>query len=104
MNRAENDIITTLSGVSPEKINDWAFYKDLVKDLNNLINENFNFFISLLYRLDIDEEKFKLLLKKFPEKDAAEIAAVLIIERELQKRKTRRQFRHDDNISEDDKW
>jgi hypothetical protein len=44
-------------------------------------------------------------LQQHPAQDAATIIADLIIERQLQKIKSRRQFsRRDDNISEEDKW
>jgi len=48
--------------------------------------------LPILYKVDVDESKLKKLLKDNPEKEAAHIIANLIIERERQKVKTRKQF------------
>lgn len=79
--------------------------QQLVAEVNHLIQFDFNRLISSLYRLDVSETKLKSLLQQNPAGDAAAIITDLIIERQLQKIKSRRQFsRRDDNISEEEKW
>jgi hypothetical protein len=79
--------------------------KILSDHINPLISNNFNKLISILYRLDINESKLKQLLYDNPAGDAGMIIADLIIERQVQKAKTRELFRKKDtNISEDEEW
>jgi len=79
--------------------------QQLITEISHLIQSDFNRLISSLYRLDVSETKLKTLLQQNPAGDAAIIITDLIIERQLQKIKSRRQFsRRDDNINEEDKW
>jgi len=79
--------------------------QQLVTEINHLIRSDFNRLISSLYRLDVSETKLKNLLQQNRAEDAAAIITDLIIERQLEKIKSRRQFsRRDDNISEEDRW
>lgn len=61
--------------------------------INHLIQKDFQKLVSVLYKIDVDEEKLKRILKENPGKDAAELIAHLIIERELQKIETRKLFK-----------
>ena len=73
--------------------------------VNQLIQTDFQKLITLLYRIDVSEPKLKQLLQQNPEVEAGKIIAALIIERQLQKIKTRRQFnQQDDNFTEEEKW
>ena len=77
----------------------------LSKRINDLILNDFEKLILLLYRLDVNEAKVIQLLKDYPHSDAGSMIATLIIERQLQKIKTRKTFRQGDfNIDEDEKW
>jgi len=68
--------------------------KVLAQYLNGLIIEDFNLLISILYRIDIPQEKANLALaKKNETTSAGEILAELIIQRQLQKIKTRKAYR-----------
>ena len=79
--------------------------KNIITDhVNLLISNNFNKLISLLYRLDINESKLKQLLADSPGEDAGMIIAELIIERQLQKIKSRNENNSNNIIPEDDKW
>lgn len=60
--------------------------------INKLIVNDFQRLITILYRVDVDELKLKRLLKENAENNAGEIIANLIIEREIQKIETRKQF------------
>lgn len=74
--------------------------------INPLISNNFNKLISILYRMDINESKLKQLLADNPDKDAGIIIADLIIERQMQKLRSRESFRKkgENNIDENEKW
>lgn len=59
--------------------------------INDLIQNDFRKLVAILYKVDVDENKLKNILKKQAGKDAADIIAGLIIEREIQKIQTRKQ-------------
>jgi hypothetical protein len=73
--------------------------------INELIIQKFDYLVSLLYRMDISENKLKLLLASYPGADAGLVIADLVIERQAQKIKSREQYRSRDNdISEEERW
>ena len=73
--------------------------------INQLIQTDFQKLITLLYRIDVSEPKLKELLKQNPEEEAGRIIAALIIERQVQKIKTRQQFgRQQGGFTEEEKW
>jgi hypothetical protein len=73
--------------------------------LNELIQKDFQKLIRLLYRIDISEAKLKQLLQQPPNEDASKIIAELIIERQIQKIKSRQLYRpSNDNFTEEEKW
>jgi len=77
----------------------------LADKINELIEKDFQKLVSILYRMDVSEAKLKLLLEGNPGKDAAIIIADLMIERQVEKIKSRQQFRRQDNdIDENEKW
>ena len=93
------------------KENDFSFNKQLIASrINELIQNDFQKLISILYRMDISEEKLKNLLKEKQGIDAGHIITDLMIERQLQKIKSRRQSdsyrinRRDNDIDENEKW
>lgn len=76
----------------------------LADHINQLIQFNFEKLISLLYRIDVSEAKLKNLLQQGNE-NAGKIIADAIIERQLQKIKSRQQYsQRDNNINEEEKW
>ncbi len=76
----------------------------LTQHINYLVQHNFEKLVTLLYRIDISEAKIKQLLQQNETTDAGNIIADLIIERQLQKIETRKQFKQKDDINEDEKW
>jgi hypothetical protein len=79
--------------------------KILAERINEWILNDFQKLIAVLYRLDVSEEKLKTLLRDNSHSDAGIIITDLIIERQLQKIKSRQQFRAPDvDIDENDKW
>jgi len=70
-----------------------------------LINKDFDRLLQLLYRVDVSEQKLRKMLSDFPAADAAGIISNLLLERQLQKIKSRREHaQRDENIPEDEKW
>ena len=78
----------------------------LAEHINDLIDRNFNKLVNLLYRIDVNESKLRQLLDENSSYDAGRIIAGLVIERQLQKIKSREQFRtkNQNNIDENEKW
>ena len=81
-----------------------GLYKAVSERVNFLINANLSLLLSFLYRLDISERKLKELLSSETDTATSDIIAALIIERQLQKGESRRAFKSEDSISEDEKW
>lgn len=79
--------------------------KLLAEKVNDLLLQDFEKLVSLLYRMDISEPKLRSFLQQNPGTDAGLIIADLMIEREEQKIISRQQFKSkSDNIDEDEKW
>ncbi len=76
----------------PEHISVEELHKNLADHINDLIKNNFETLVALLYRIDISEEKLKLHLMDNPNEDAGKIIAALIIERLLQKAAAKKKF------------
>jgi len=76
----------------------------LADAINELLNNDFQKLVSILYRMDISEAKLRLLLKDNPDSDAAMIIANMMIERQAQKIKSRQEFRRDSTISDEESW
>jgi hypothetical protein len=72
--------------------------------INYLIQNNFNQLVNLLYRIDVNESRLQNLLKENPGEDAGKMIANLIVERQLQKIQTRRDFKAKDIESDAEKW
>ncbi len=61
-------------------------FEELARYLDRLIQSDFNSLLSILYRIDVSEEKVKKALAENKDKlPAAQIIAQLLIEREMQK-------------------
>ena len=78
--------------------------ENIAKYINYLIQQNFNQLLILLYKIDINESMLKQLLRENTGEDAGQIIAQMIIERQLQKIQTRRNFKKTDNESGEEKW
>lgn len=72
--------------------------------INELINEDFQALVQLLYRIDVNEEKLKNLLKQNENIDAAPLIAELIISRQLQKIESKKQFSQRKKTDAEDSW
>ena len=78
----------------------------LAEQVNYLVDHDFNKLVSLLYRIDVNETRLRQLLIEHATYDAGRIIADLVIERQLQKIKSREQFqaKNQNKIDENEKW
>lgn len=72
--------------------------------VNDLIQHDFTELTQLLYRIDVNETHLKKMLNEAGESEAADIIATLIVERQMQKYESRKAYRQDDNINENERW
>ena len=96
-------IQTTNAQVLPEtSLN--LFRQRLVSYINDLINHDFEKLIRILYQLDVSEKKLKEALAS-SSTDAGILIVDMIIERQMQKIKTRSQYQEKNkNIPDEEKW
>jgi hypothetical protein len=100
-----SDINQSLETTLPVNISVEELKEKLATHINHLINHDFEKLVFYLYRIDVDEARMKKLLELKDGENAAGLIANLIIERQLQKIKSRQQFRQqDNNIDEEEKW
>ncbi|MDF2382848.1 hypothetical protein JMG10_15300 [Nostoc ellipsosporum NOK] len=77
----------------------------LTEHIRQLINEDFNALVTLLYRQDVSEQKLRTVLARQPDADAAVLITGLLLERLSQKIKSRQAFsRRDPSIPDEEKW
>lgn len=77
----------------------------LAEQINELIKNDFNHLVQILYRIDVNEARLKQVLKDNPNEDAGKIIAQLIIERQQQKIISRNEFKKkEDGIDDNEKW
>jgi hypothetical protein len=81
------------------------WYQQLKAAVNDLINHDFDALLQLLYRVDVSESKLRTMLQQLHGNDAAEIITNLLVERHLQKIKSRREnLQRDETISDEERW
>lgn len=79
----------------PEQLAMEELEHQLSDHINHLINTDFEKLIYYLYRIDVNESKMKNLLQQQGGTNAAQLIAKLIIERQLQKLKSRSEHKPD---------
>lgn len=75
----------------------------LANHVNYLVQHDFQKLLTLLYRVDVNEDQLKKLMRQRPGEDAGRLIASLLIERQLQKiitRKKHHDFPQEDNSEE----
>jgi hypothetical protein len=89
----------------PEDTNYEQLRAWLSQHVHQLITQQFNQLVFLLYRIDVSEKKLRDLLQQYPQADAGWVIADLIIERQLQKIASRLQFKQNiADIPEEERW
>ncbi|HMJ45792.1 MAG TPA: hypothetical protein VK498_00585 [Ferruginibacter sp.] len=98
MTQPDNNLLTReifLIG-DEEQLKNKILFDKLSAQINDLIINDFERLISLLYRIDVSEKKLKEILKEKTSTDSADLIAGLIIERQIQKIKSRKEFKGND--------
>ncbi len=80
--------------------------RQLTASVNEMLVNDFNRLVAILYRMDIPEKKLRARLLDHPDTDAAELIANMIIERQVQKIQSRQQFKTNEHgeIDEAERW
>ena len=81
-----------------------GFRERIQKIVNDLITTDFDQLVQLLYRVDVNENKLKKLLHDNPQIDAAVLITDLLIERQLEKIKTKESLKNQEDIPDEEKW
>lgn len=85
-----------------------AEYNTLQKKLEDhiryLIRHDFERLVQVLYTVDVDERKLKTLLQQHPGEDTAGIICELILQRQLEKQQSRRQFGETFPADDEERW
>ncbi|GIV34661.1 MAG: hypothetical protein KatS3mg031_2196 [Chitinophagales bacterium] len=82
-------------GTMPDKLPTFSYdeLKNLLaQKLTQLANQEFNRFINLLYRIDLDEHRVKETLATRPYAEAMSALAEMVIQRQMQKVFTRQKY------------
>ncbi|HEX2684740.1 MAG TPA: hypothetical protein VHL77_12435 [Ferruginibacter sp.] len=88
-----------------EKISYEELHAELAFYINGLIKNDFERLVSYLYRIDVNENKLKTLLRANPGEDAGNLIASMIIERQQQKIKVREQSpKRNTGSDTEEKW
>ena len=80
------------------------FKEELATFINELINNNFERLVSILYRIDVSEEKLKLHLAQNRNSDAGHTIAALIIARQIERLQSLKKFKPAENKSDEERW
>lgn len=100
-----NPLETIINTDSLSVLEDDRKFFALADFINQLILEDFEKLVTLLYRIDVSEKKLKTMLAEHSMSDAGKIIAQLIIDRQIQKIKTRNEIHtQDDASSEEERW
>ncbi|HEV8083233.1 MAG TPA: hypothetical protein VGP55_08540 [Chitinophagaceae bacterium] len=84
--------------------NNKSIKEELIKLINELINNDFSSLVQLLYRIDIDENKLKQNLKQHEGSDSASLIAEMIIKRQLQKIESGNKFYENKKQPGEESW
>lgn len=87
----------------PEEMSMEELRSRLSKVVNDLMNHDFEKLVYYLYRIDVDENRMRQLLQAKQGENAANLIADLMIERQLQKIETRKNF-DSGQTSDEEKW
>lgn len=98
------DINQSLEISLPVTISSEELKEKLTAFINDLINHDFEKLVFYLYRIDVNEAKMKKLLDQRDGENAAGLIADLIIERQIEKIKSRKETKKNGDIPEDEKW
>jgi hypothetical protein len=78
--------------------------QQLIVHINELLQHNFSRLIYILYRVDVSEKKLKRLLQDQPGVDAAALITDLLLDRQLEKIRSRQSYKPGKEESEEERW
>ncbi len=108
MTMSKNSVIPIVNDTFGLALSTTASLEELKQALADrigyLINHDFEKLVFYLYRIDVNETKIRQLLSQNNGENAASLIAELIIERQLQKAKSRNDFQGSDTVSDEEKW
>lgn len=78
--------------------------EQMAASIHEFILHDFEKLIQLLYRLDVNELKLKKILASHPNEDAGKLITALVIERQLEKIRSKETYRPNENIPEEERW
>lgn len=87
-----------------ETLQSAGYIEQLVAYINDLVLNDFNKLLQLLYRIDIDENKLKTNLSRQEGRPAAVIIAEMIITRQTEKIISRKNYKQEDTEDNDERW
>lgn len=107
MTQINTELVTGISHsfelILPASVSAEELKEKLASHINYLLNHDFEKLVFYLYRIDVDENKLRQLLQARQGENAAGLIADLVIERQLQKTETRKQFGGGQS-SDEEKW
>jgi hypothetical protein len=96
--------ITTNFGIEiKEHLTREKLIEHLAYHINDLVNNDFQKLVFLLYKIDVNENKLNEALQNM-HTDSPSIIAALIIDRELEKMESRKNNTKQSGYSEEEKW
>jgi hypothetical protein len=72
--------------------------------LNYLLVNDFSALVQILYRVDVSEQKIKMVLKENKEADAGDLLSELLIQRQTEKGSLRQSFPPLEDLSDEEGW
>ncbi|MCW3462677.1 hypothetical protein [Chitinophaga nivalis] len=90
----------------PDNVSYEQLQELLAQRLATLINQDFGQFVQLLYRIDVAENKVRLILQDaaISGEEPYKAVAALIIDRQLQKIASRAAFKQQDLPDDEERW
>jgi len=80
----EKNLYDIISRFGVQRHDQKELREKLIQEVSYLILNDFNLLVQILYRVDVDEEKLRALLKN-NESDAAVVIADMLIARQMEK-------------------
>jgi hypothetical protein len=80
------------------------WYARLKEAVNDLVLHDFKSLVQILYRLDVSEDKIRTALAENKGTDAADLIARLLLERQLQRLASRKQFSQPPAADDEERW
>jgi hypothetical protein len=101
---ATDTILDLATTKNADLVHSPEWFARLQEAVNDLMVNDFNGLIQLLYRLDVSEYKIQSALFQNPETDSSILIARLIVDRQLQKLKDIKHFSSPKPDNEEDRW